>query len=215
MLTYTGFIQCDPPLTQQEVDFFNQWQNLLNEVYLVGEESYYRIDQFLGLELNKNQRWTIGTWCYSPHISWTQEGMIVEGSYEKGRFRDALLAYQYFFFGDEPVLKNAKYDWLHFIQSHQLNGVIDSYKDEYKVKSGNHIHSHWLYVVENSDVTSVKNCSLENFLANPSLYPKEGKEDTCWDKLNRYFPPLYRYAKIVKAVYEEQKDVIDVPKNKL
>lgn len=213
MLKYEGVIRCTPELSDEEVIFLNQWQNKLNEIYFEQQKGSLnaseRLDDFIQLPLEKNQRWTICTWAYSPMIHWSNRGMEIFGEHTKGQFREAVLAYLHLLIGENPVIRNACYKNLSFLKEHTLNGVIQSQKEEHGHKNS------WLYVVENNEIFSVEHCSITEYLNNPTGYHKQSKEDTCMDKLNRYFPPLYRYAQVAKTVYSMEKEDKSTPRNKI
>jgi hypothetical protein len=203
MLTYSGLIECTPPLTKEEVIFLNEWQDLLNTIYKLNTPAkknnpyFAKIDEFLELPLTEAQRWTICSWAYSPMIKWNIDGMIVQGTHQKGQFRESVLAYIHLLLGEEPVIKNAVYQKLSFLHEHKFNGIVDSSKyTENGIKD-------WLYIVQDNIISSVEGCTIEEYIANPTLYKKQFKEDTCMDKLNRYFPPLYRYGQVVKSVMSQ------------
>lgn len=214
MNQYSGFLNITPHLTEQEVSFLNEWQNILNETYskikTKQPDAVQKIEKFLNFSFTKEQLWTICEWTYSPMITWNQEGMVIEGEHQKGQLRPAILGYLHFFLGKEPILKNCFYEQLSFLREHTLNGIIDCDKitsDNLYNSSLGYItteksNKQWLYVVENNAVSSVNQCSIDQYLLNPSLYNKITQEDNCIDKINKYFSNLYNYSKVVKIVYE-------------
>jgi hypothetical protein len=216
MLTYTGFIELTPHLCEDEVVFLNNWQNRLNSIYHRHINDYggsrnfknlstdltCEIDSFLGLSLSKEQHWTI-MFCFSPMIHFSQEGIMVYGSDKKGQFRDAVLAYQHFFLGETSVLRDACYEHLSFIKQHAMNGIISCENTAPKDLSST---GKWCYLIEDNIIGSVNAPDAQAWLARPEKYEVIEKEDTTFDKLSRYFPPLMLYAKINRSTLEKLAD---------
>lgn len=211
MLSYTGMIKLTPHLSPDEVEFLNNWQTKLNSIYHrhiydnYGSRNFKNlstdltceIDHFLGLSLDKNQHWTI-LFCFSPMVHFTEQGMDIYGSDEKGQFREALLAYQHFFMGEQPVLRDACYEHLSFIQSHSMNGIISCENTKLHDKSS----GKWCYLVKDNEIVAVDAPNAQTWLKNPDKYPVIHKEDTTKEKLDKYFPPLIQYARINRSTLE-------------
>ena len=198
MQSYTGIVQCSPPLSPQEVQFLNTWQNKLNDIYVAfqsgNKNAPEQLDSFLGFDLNDGQRWTICQWTYCPFIKWTKEGMLLEGNHKKGQLRPAILGYLHLFLGEDPFIKKVLLDKLSFLKEHSFNGIIDSYKDE----------KQWLYIIKNNIISAVNNCSVEQYNNNPYIHPHISKEDNCIDKLNQYFSHLYFYADVNQNLHSKE-----------
>jgi hypothetical protein len=219
MLSYTGTIQLTPHLNQDEVEFLNNWQNKLYSIYhrhiheYSGSRNFKNlssdltceIEHFLGLSLDKNQHWTI-LFCFSPMIHFTEQGMDIYGSDEKGQFREALLAYQHFFMGEQAVLRDACYEHLSFIQSHVMNGIISCENTKLHDNSS----GKWCYLVKDNQIVSVDAPNAQAWLKNPNKYPEMYKEDTTKEKLDKYFPPLIQYARINRSTLDNLSENIDI-----
>lgn len=178
---------------------------MLNDVYEdyeIEPSASLRINSFLNLELDDKQRWTI-CWNYSPMISkFEKDKIVIDGCGEKGQLRPAILSYLHFFIGEDPVLRNAKYGDLSFLNTHSLNGVVDAEKHDANTGT----HSRWLYLIENENTYSIDGVDYEEFMSNPKKHSvhKVAKNDHCQKMLASYFPPVYSYAKIVKSVVENE-----------
>lgn len=200
MRTYQGKLVFSPPLNNEEFSFFNEWQQLLDKVYREQElystkdeknEVAHQINLFLGANLNDGQLWTI-MFAYSPHLTITQNEIVVDGTYKKGQLREALLAYQHFFMGENPILKNYLYDDLHFINQHTLNGAVEA--QVYTKEDG---YTQWCYIFTENETYSVNTATIKKYEEAPTRYPKDFKEDTLLKHIDRYFSEKFReYAKL-------------------
>ena len=200
MLTYQGKLVFYPPLNNEEYLFFNKWQNLLNKIY--NEQSLCsskdeknevanQINTFLGSNLNDGQLWTI-TFAYSPHLTITHDEIVVDGTYKKGQLREALLAYEHFFIGKNPLLKNYLYEGLQFINEHKLIGQVEA--QSYNNKDG---YNQWCYIFTGQETYSVNTATIKKYNENPNRYPKDFKEDTLEKHILSYFSKqFHEYAKL-------------------
>jgi hypothetical protein len=162
----------------------------------IREQRYLNIQNFLGLPFNKDQLWTLN-FCHNPLIKFETTGIKIDGDTYKGQLRESLLAYMHLFFSNDALLKKCIPD-LSFIKNHTFNGIIEGKKTGY-TKDYKKISSAWCYIAKNSDIYSVDSKNKEDYLLNPSQFPKEIKEDTCLEKLNKYFHPgsvILRYASL-------------------
>jgi hypothetical protein len=215
MLTYSGFLTFDCPLTDHECDFLNEWQNLLNDTYQQREQQRsiqekdiisQPINDFLGINLDQHQLWTI-FWGYNPLISFTKEGINIEGSTTKGQLREALLSYEFLFLGEQPIFKNTIYEQASFLTQHNFEGYIQSKKK----------NRQWCYLIEKNSMYSVNAKTIEQYLTNPEKFPKTLKEDTFSDKFNKYFSKEFiAYSNLnAKLISSETKPKAQIKKNKI
>lgn len=197
-LIYHGELQVTPPFSNEEVNFLNTWQNILAKEFLeldnvnnaeIKNQHYDTIKSFIGLPLDEKQLWLLH-FAFNPLIKFETDKIIIEGEHTKGQLRDALLMYQHFFFSKDAFLK--KYlPHLNFLNEHTFNGIIQA--EKYSYKSG---YTQWCYLAEKSEISSVDATTINEYLANPSQYPKEIKEDRCWERINTYYPkdsPLMQF----------------------
>ena len=208
MLEYNGKLYFDKPLSEEELSFLRIWQNKLSEISSdyrkasskdLKERISQQINSFSGINFNDNQRWVI-FFGMSPMISFEKDYIELSGSSKKGNMREALLAYQHFFLGEDPVLKYCM--GLDFLKEHKFNGIIESSKYE------NGGVSNWCYIVENDSIFSVDAPTIAEYQNNPKKWQKIEKKDTFYDKLILYFPPLIKYAEVKKSIdkHNELKD---------
>lgn len=211
MLKYKGKLNFDAPLSKEELEFLNDWQNKLVEIY----KEYWnttnkddreiisqKINGYSGISFNDKQRWAI-FFAMSPMIHFEEDGIVLKGQSKKGNMREALMAYHHFFLSEDAVLKECMN--LSFLKPHNFSGIVEAYKKD-KVTD---YESNWCYIAENNQIYSVDAVNIKEYEQSPGKWPKVQKEDTFYDKLVRYFPPLMEYAKLKKSINEKN---IDTPK---
>ena len=116
--------------------------------------------------------------------------------------REALMAYHHFFLGEDAVLTQCMN--LDFMKVHNLNGIVEAYK---KDKDGE--ESRWCYLVKNNQASSIEAPTIKEYNENPSKWKQINKEDTFYDKLVRYFPPLIEYASLKKTINNQNSQKVE------
>lgn len=197
-LIYHGELQVTPHFSNEEVHFLNTWQNMLAQEFLILDDvknldiknqHYETIKNFIGLPLNENQLWLLH-FSFNPLIHFEVDKIIIEGEHSKGQLRDSLLMYQHLFFSKNAFLKKYLQN-LSFFNEHTFSGIIQA--EKYSYKTG---HTQWCYLAENSEIHSVNAKTIDDYLINPKLYPKELKEDKSLERINNYYPknsPLMQF----------------------
>ncbi len=206
MLKYNGKLFFDKPLNDEEVIFLNNWQNKLFEIYekysgtitkAEKEKVSSELDVFSGINLSKEQKWTI-FFAMSPMIKFTNDYILVKGSHKKGNIREAILAYQHFFLGENPVIAECMN--FKFSSSKKIEGFIECKKKKLNEETS------WCYLFENNQVYSVEVASKKIYDNHPSLFEKILKEDTFKVKLDKYFPPIIAYANLKKLLNNKEEN---------
>jgi hypothetical protein len=215
MLKYNGKLFFDTPLTDDEVSFLNSWQQKLVDIYekyskaatkKEKEEISAELDTFSGISLSNEQKWTI-FFAMSPMIKFTNKYISVKGAHKKGNIREAILSYQHFFLGENPVIAECMN--FKFGSAKTLTGIIECEKKQYEEKTN------WCYLFENNQIYSIDATNKKTFETTPQLYEKALKEDTFKVKLDKYFPPIIAYATLKKQLSTENRSVSSKRKNKI
>ncbi len=200
MLKYNGKLFLNHSLTDEEVHFLNSWQKKLTDIY----EKYNKassknekeaisseLDSFSGISLTKEQKWTI-FFAMSPMIKFTNKYILVKGEHKKGNIREAILAYNHFFLGENPIMAECMN--FRFSSQKQINGIIECEKTQ------NEETTKWCYLFEDGQVYSIDATNKRDYQKNPYHYEKILKEDTFKVKLEKYFPPIIAYASLKKQL---------------
>ena len=207
-LTYSGELKIDPPLSQDETDFLNIWQDaLLSRFYNLCEmDDHYKsnknhdtIFEFFNHEFTKPQKWLLKL-SASPFISFENDKIVVSGTSEKGQFRDALLLYHHFFFSENPFFSKYLKDFP-FSQERKFNGVIEAFKESKEY--GNLTKTSWCYVAENSAIHSVDAKTIDEYQADPESFLKTLKVDKSSKLMDEYFAknsPLFNFLALDKSL---------------
>lgn len=204
ILKYKGKLHFDIPLNDEELEFLQDWQANLVDVYNEYSEAETKSEKekiskkfnsYTGIDFDEKQRGTI-FFGMNPMIHFHHDCIELKGQSKKGNLREALMAYHHFFLGEDAVLKECLD--LSFMKTHNLNGIIESYKDDYKTGE-----SKWCYVVKNNEFSSVDVETIKEYEENPKKWDVTVKEDTFYDKLALYFPPLMSFAALKKSIREK------------
>lgn len=204
MLKYNGKLFFNKPLNDEEVFFLNDWQNKLTEIYekygkavtkIEKEQISSELDSFSGINLNKEQKWTI-FFAMSPMISFKSDYILIKGTNKKGNIREAILAYQHFFLGENPVMAECMN--FKFSEPREIQGIIECKKKKYDEET------HWCYLFENKQIYSIEVANKKLYDKNPDLFEKNLKEDTFKSKLDKYFPPIIAYATLKKQLNNQE-----------
>jgi hypothetical protein len=201
MLKYSGKLYFDTPLNDKELSFLRGWQDKLMEIH----EDYFpaskaekeiiseRINGHTGIAFDGYQRWAIFH-AMCPMIEFHKNYIEFEGSSLKGNMREAVMAYHHFFLGEDAVLKQCLD--LDFLNVHNMNGIVEGWrKDENTARV-----TQWCYLVKNNQFTSVEVPTIKEYEENPLKWKVIYKNDTFYEKLLNYFPPLMEYADIKKSI---------------
>lgn len=201
MLKYKGKIYFDKPLNDEELSFLKDWQEQLVEIHeeyrstnskSEKEAISEKFNAYSGVAFDEKQRWAI-FFAMSPMIHFHHDCIELKGTSTKGNMREAFMAYHHFFLGENAVLKECMD--LNFMQVHNLNGIVEAYKED---KYGE--ESKWCYLVENNKVSSIEVPTIKEYMDNPNKWVRVEKEDTFYEKLLQYFPPLMDYASLKKSI---------------
>jgi hypothetical protein len=208
MLKYNGKFYFDKELSTKELEFLSEWQQKLTEIqseYLnvtisEKEDVSKKINTYSSIDFDAKQRWAI-FFGMSPMIYFHKDCIELKGQSKKGNMREALLAYHHFFLSENSVLTQCMN--LDFMKPHQFSGIVEAEKWSKGIKSN------WCYLSENSNISSISSPTINDYKKSPKKWIKIDKEDTFYDKLVLYFPPLIEYAKIKKSItsINEKKDI--------
>lgn len=207
MLKYNGKIFFDNPLNNKEIEFLQNWQAKLveinNEYRQAGtkqskETISEKINTYSGIDFDDKQRWAI-FFAMSPMIYFHKDCIELKGQSPKGNMREALMAYHHFFIGNDAVLKECMD--LNFLKTHNFSGIVESWK---KDKYGD--ESQWCYLAQNNKISSIDAPTIKDYYENPDKWTKIEKEDTFYDKLVMYFPPLMNYASLKKSINQKNSE---------
>lgn len=203
MLRYDGKLYFDKPLNDEELSFLRGWQEKLMEI----NEDYFpaskaereviseRINGHTGIAFDGYQRWAIFH-AMCPMIEFHKDCIEFSGSSIKGNMREAVMAYHHFFLGEDAVLKQCLD--LNFLSVHKLSGIVEGWRRDERTREV----TEWCYIVENNQFKSVNAPTVEEYEKDPLKWKIDVKEDTFYDKLVKYFPPLMEYADIKKSINE-------------
>jgi hypothetical protein len=196
LLDYDGFLTCNPPLTKEEISLLNNWQKSITEIVKAGEENsdnFSKLDTLIGVDLTKSQRWVLLHYCFSPMISFEENGIKIYGRERKGELRHAITMYFDMFFGKSPFIKNILYKNFHQIKTREFNGYIKSRR----LDPANGTASEWVYLVEKNKFYSIS-CDIDSYIKKPNAkWTKEEKQDTVLPMFDKYFSKEEFYSKIM------------------
>lgn len=200
MLKYKGKLFFKTPLTDEAVQFLNEWQQNLVDTYneyrdavtkAEKETVSLKLNTYSGINFSAQQRWAI-YFAMSPMITFQNDCVSIKGSNRKGNIREAVLAYQHFFFSDVGVLKQCL--GTEFIEPNQISGIVECSKKQNDTKT------QWCYLFKNNQVYSIDSATIKEYEKTPNNFHLELKEDTFHEKLLKYFPPLLEYAKLKSSL---------------
>lgn len=212
--TFYGSISVEPPFTEQEIDFFNRWQETRRSqrTDFTGGK-YYAVEnpddsgdpcgQHSSNIVNNNQPadGQPGLWCqWTIKTPDTIEWDGGEKFYNSAEWMSYIITH---FFQESPIAKLLHPEEFDFLQGHQLNGTIfskgDSSDDLWKID----VENNKTYISASSNLGAILNQLTVESIGEQNL--EEGEENEEYS--DAYYDAYENFENWDSLIWEEKQEI--------